>query len=59
MITPKINALVATGAITSQSWLPEIGRVSEVAETWLPILGCMWLLIQITGYFLKKRKPKS
>lgn len=37
----------ATGAITSPWWLPSLHNVSEIAASVAPILGVIWLLVQI------------
>lgn len=50
--------LVATGAIVSPMWLDHL---SGLAATALPILGCLWLLIQAAVYLYQtfwKAKPK-
>ena len=39
---------VAAGAVASPFWLPWLQTASEVAATVAPILGLIWLLVQIT-----------
>ena len=56
MINDPITPAVASAAATSPWWLPALAKVSEVAAFALPILGCVWLAVQITGYLLRLRK---
>lgn len=48
--TDKITSGVAIGATVSPLWLQ---YVSDTSSVLLPILGALWLIIQIVGYFLK------
>lgn len=50
---------VASAAVTSPLWLPSLKDVSEVAGLLLPILGAVWLIVQIGGYILRYRKEPS
>lgn len=43
---------VAVGGVTSPLWLPQLYEWSQIAALGLPILGCIWLLVQIVGYFI-------
>lgn len=43
-------------AISSPWWLPDVHHVSMVAADWLPIFGCLWLVVQIVGYIYKRGK---
>lgn len=40
----KVTAIVATTAIVSPVWLP---YAHDVAAMWAPVLGCLWLILQI------------
>lgn len=55
-IIDRITTGVAAGAITAPAWLPPLKDVSEVAALLLPILGVVWLAVQILAYLL--RPPK-
>ena len=44
---------VAVAAVASPIWLE---HVSQGAALVLPILGCLWLAVQIVGYLVKKGK---
>lgn len=46
MMERATNA-VAAGAVASPWWLPSLTTVSEVAGLMLPILGVIWLCVQI------------
>jgi len=37
----------AVAAIASPWWLPSLHDISQVAAEWLPILGGVWLAVQI------------
>lgn len=43
----------ALGAIASPLWLPTLQGVSDMAAMILPILGVLWLLVQITLRLLR------
>ena len=45
--TDAANMVVAVGAATSPWWLPLLRESSEIAAMVVPILGVMWLLLQI------------
>lgn len=47
---------VASAAVTSPFWLPSLKEVSDVAALMLPILGALWLVVQIGGYIIRYRK---
>lgn len=46
-VNDTVTAGVAAGGITFPVWASWIGHVSTVAEFILPILGAVWLIIQI------------
>lgn len=55
---------VAAGAVASPFWLPWLQTASEVAATVAPIVGLIWLIVQITtkvyDTFIKnKDAPKA
>ena len=41
----KVTAAVAAGAVISPIWLP---YAHDVAAQWAPVLGCVWLVLQIS-----------
>ena len=43
----KVGGAVAAGAITSPLWLQQIKPYSDVAAIFVPILGCLYLSLQI------------
>jgi hypothetical protein len=53
---------VAAGAVASPFWLPSLQTVSEAAATLAPIVGLVWLIVQIMSKvydtFFKER-PKA
>jgi hypothetical protein len=46
---------VAVAAVVSPFWLPVLQDVSTLAALFVPILGAVWLIVQIVGYL--RRKP--
>lgn len=56
MTTDHITSAGAGAAIASPLWLPAIQGLSDVCAVVLPILGVLWLLIQITVKLLEKSK---
>ena len=55
-MTEKISNYVAAGAVLSPAWLPTLAEVSSTAALLLPILGVIWLLVQMFTWLL--RSPK-
>lgn len=49
----KVTAAVAAGAILSPWWLP---MAHDLAAQWAPILGCVWLLVQIGAKLMEMSK---
>lgn len=43
----KAQAVIAAGAIMSPLWRQALQSVSEDAALVAPILGCLWLVVQI------------
>jgi hypothetical protein len=46
---------VAVGAVSAPLWLPSLTQISNFAALCMPILGALWLLIQITRAVWSKR----
>ena len=56
--TTDVVAVAAVSTWLQPSWLDALSDISAFSAKLVPILGCVWLIIQIGGYFLKKdRKP--
>lgn len=56
------NGGIALGAATSPAWLPALQTASVVAGILLPILGAVWLSVQIyikIAEFRRKRKLEA
>lgn len=51
----------ATAALTSPLWLPSLHSVSAFAALILPILGAVWLILQISSriYAITKQLPHN
>lgn len=43
----RVTNTVAAGAVASPFWLPSLAEVSQFAGLMLPVLGCVWLIVQI------------
>jgi hypothetical protein len=57
----QVTTITAGAAVATSWWHPVIENVSVEAATWLPVLGVMWLVIQIWGRLspLIKKRWKS
>lgn len=47
-VTDHVTTAGAVGAIISPWWLPGLAEVSQFCALLAPILGVLWLLIQIS-----------
>ena len=47
MRTDSHTTVIATAAVVSPAWLPWFQEISDIAGVILPILGAVWLLVQI------------
>lgn len=58
MTVESANKVTAVAAVVSPWWLPSLHTVSEVAALVLPIMGVLWLCVQISIalYRFKYRK---
>ena len=43
----KICGVIATIGVLTPVWHPRLSDISETASLWLPILGVVWLVLQI------------
>lgn len=57
-VVETAKSVAAVSAITSPWWLTILKSVSDGAALVLPILGVIWLVIQMTSWFLKRKDPK-
>lgn len=51
-----ITNATAGAAVVSPFWLPVLQTTSEVASIVLPILGAVWLLVQIVAKVIEMRR---
>lgn len=54
--TDVVRGAGAVAAIASPWWLVILKAVSDGAAFILPILGVIWLVIQMTDYLIRKKK---
>lgn len=54
--TEKVTTAIAGAATTSPIWLDHL---SGVAAAFIPILGCLWLIIQIGGFIWETHKDNK
>lgn len=47
MLSERIGLVVAAGMISSPYWLQYVKVISDIAAIFAPILGCLYLLLQI------------
>lgn len=57
-IFEKTTNTIAAGAVASPIWLPALADVSRAAAMWLPILGVVWLFVQMIVFLYKSFKGK-
>lgn len=50
----RVTTGIAAGATASPIWLPQLEEISKAAATLLPILGVVWLLMQMMAWLFKK-----
>lgn len=55
-VMAKITTGIATAMVTSPVWLQQ---VSHTAAILAPILGCVWLVVQITLAIMKYNNKKD
>lgn len=55
--TEKVTTYLAAGAVVSPAWLPILRDVSNVAGLLLPILGVIWLVVQISSKIREHFRP--
>jgi hypothetical protein len=53
-VIERVTTGVAAGAIISPAWLPALKDLSETAALLLPILGAVWLFVQIMTRIFRK-----
>lgn len=51
-----ITTAGATAAVVSPFWMPWLQTVSEGASITLPILGAVWLVVQIIAKIVEVRR---
>lgn len=60
-ISDRATDAIAAGAVSSPFWLPSLQHASEAAALVVPILGAIWLIVQIAGYvwgkYRENRRP--
>ncbi|OAF05476.1 hypothetical protein AYJ54_00795 [Bradyrhizobium centrolobii] len=54
-----VNKSATVAAISSPWWLPVLHKVSDGAALVLPILGVLWLLIQMFWWIYSRIKGKA
>jgi hypothetical protein len=57
-VADKLGFIVASSAIASPWLLPTLKSFSEVAALLAPILGCVWMGIQIGAKIYYMTKPR-
>ena len=51
--------VVAAGGVSSPLFLPHLEALSNMSALWMPILGSIWLLVQIGRALLNAYKGKD
>lgn len=57
-LTERTTDGIAIASVTSPVWLPGLQHISETAALVVPILGAIWLVVQILGYTIDRRKNR-
>lgn len=52
------DTTIAVSAVTYPFWRRALHDWSEIASDLAPIFGCIWLLVQIAGYFVAREAKK-
>ena len=52
----NLTNAAAGAAVVSPFWLPWLQQVSEIASVALPILGAIWLIVQIAAKIIEVRR---
>lgn len=55
MIADRITNTVAAGAVASPWWLPSLEGVSQTAALLLPVIGVIWLVLQIVTKIMDRK----
>ena len=55
----KATNVVACASVCMPLWFPSLSQVSEWAALWTPILGAIWLVIQIMRWLWQTVKSKD
>jgi hypothetical protein len=55
----KLTATLAAGAILLPVWRPTLRDLSEASSLLAPILGCIWLTVQIVAKIWQIRRDRS
>lgn len=51
----RVTNTVAAGAVFSPWWMPSLSELSQTAALLLPILGVIWLAVQIIAKIVSRR----
>lgn len=53
-----LTTATAGAAVVSPFWLPSLQSMSEIASIALPILGAIWLVVQIAAKVIEVRRAR-
>ena len=59
IITTKTTTVIAAGAVGLPWWMPWLEEGSRVAALVVPILGALWLMLQIAFFLWSRLGPKA
>lgn len=59
MTADRATDAVAVAGATSPIWLPALSNISQVAALLLPILGAVWLIVQIVTKLMDRHPPRQ
>lgn len=55
----NLTTAAAGAAVVSPFWLPSVQHLSELASITLPILGALWLIVQIIAKIIEVRRGRE
>lgn len=58
-VSDHLTTAGAGAAIVSPLWLPPLQVISDTASIILPILGVVWLVVQITVKVIEVRRKRA
>jgi hypothetical protein len=52
-VLEPVTNVTAAAAVTSSIWMPSLHDASTFAAQWAPVLGAIWLILQIARFLVQ------